>query len=77
MGIDEDDLPNMFQRFFRARTSAGIAGTGIGLNLVKTLVELHSGSIKVVSKKGEGSMFSVRLPIDGPTTLNESESHAA
>ncbi len=77
IGIDEDDLPNMFQRFFRARTSAGIAGTGIGLNLVKTLVELHDGSITVESKKGEGSLFSVRLPINGPAADNEAEGQAA
>jgi signal transduction histidine kinase len=77
VGIDEDDLPNMFQRFFRARTSTGIAGTGIGLNLVKTLVELHNGSITVESKKGEGSMFIVRLPIAGPAATKETEGQAA
>ncbi len=77
VGIDEDDMPNMFQRFFRARTSMGIAGTGIGLNLVKTLVELHNGSITVESKKGEGSMFIVRLPIAGPATTKETEGQAA
>jgi len=77
VGIDEDDLPNMFQRFFRARTSTGIAGTGIGLNLVKTLVELHNGSITVESKKGEGSMFIVRLPVAGPAATKETEGQAA
>lgn len=66
LGIDKDDLPQMFSRFFRAGTSVGIAGTGIGLNLVKTLVELHGGSISVESKIGEGSTFTVRLPIAGP-----------
>jgi len=77
VGIDEDDLPNMFQRFFRARTSTGIAGTGIGLNLVKTLVELHGGSIWVESKKGEGSLFTVRLPISGPEASKETKDQAA
>jgi signal transduction histidine kinase len=77
IGIDEEDLPNMFQRFFRARTSTGIAGTGIGLNLVKTLVELHNGSIKVESAKGEGSLFTVRLPIEGPVAASETEGQAA
>jgi len=67
----------MFQRFFRARTSTGIAGTGIGLNLVKTLVELHNGSITVESKKGEGSMFIVRLPVTGPAAPMETEGQAA
>ena len=67
VGIDEEELPKMFGRFFRASTSAGIPGTGIGLNLAKSLVELHDGSIYVESKKGHGSTFTVRLPIDGPS----------
>lgn len=66
LGIDADDLPNMFSRFFRAKTSTGIAGTGIGLNLVKKLVDLHEGEISVESESGKGSVFTVRLPIDGP-----------
>lgn len=66
IGIDEDDLRNIGQRFFRAKTSTGIAGTGIGLNLVKYLVESHGGRLEVESKKGEGSMFTVRLPVAGP-----------
>jgi PAS domain S-box-containing protein len=66
LGIDVDDLQSMFQRFFRAKTSTGISGTGIGLNLVKMLVEEHGGTVEVESKKGEGSTFTVRLPITGP-----------
>jgi len=77
LGIDPDDLRNMFQRFFRAKTSAGIAGTGIGLNLVKTLVELHEGKITVESSKGEGSLFRVFLPIGGPSSAGNSEHRAA
>lgn len=69
IGIDSEDLPKMFQRFFRASSSAGIAGTGIGLNLVKTLIELHEGSIKVESERGKGSLFTVTLPINGPEQL--------
>jgi signal transduction histidine kinase len=64
LGIPADELPNMFGRFFRAKTSAGIAGTGIGLNLVKQLVELHRGGIHVDSVEGEGSTFTVKLPLD-------------
>jgi PAS domain S-box-containing protein len=67
LGIDVDDLPKMFGRFFRAKTSAGIAGTGIGLTLVKALVEMHDGTVSIDSKRGEGSTFTVRLPINGPT----------
>jgi PAS domain S-box-containing protein len=63
LGIDADDLPRMFERYFRARTSTGIAGTGIGLNLVKKMVELHEGALSVDSIPGEGSVFTVSLPL--------------
>jgi PAS domain S-box-containing protein len=65
LGIDAEDLPKMFERYFRARTSTGIAGTGIGLNLVKKMVELHDGNIRVDSIPGEGSVFTVSLPLGG------------
>lgn len=69
IGIDAEDLPQMFQRYFRARTSSGIAGTGIGLNLVKQIIELHRGSIEVVSKKGLGSTFTITLPIKAQSPI--------
>ncbi|MUO80763.1 histidine kinase [Agrobacterium vitis] len=62
IGIDADDLPKMFQRYFRARTSTGIAGTGIGLSLVQQIVELHRGTLSVTSEKGQGSIFTISLP---------------
>lgn len=77
LGIDEDDLPRMFERFFRARTSTGIAGTGIGLNLIKILIELHGGSIAIASKVGEGSTFTVHLPISGPKEILKDGCQAA
>lgn len=67
LGMDEEDIPNLFTRFFRAKTSMGIAGTGIGLHTIKVLAEMHEGSIEVKSQKDIGSTFTVRLPIDGPT----------
>ena len=48
--------------------SVVIAGTGIGLHTVKTLAEMHDGTVHVESMKGEGSTFSVRLPIAGPAS---------
>ncbi len=63
LGISEEDLPKMFTRFFRAGTSTGIAGTGIGLNLCKMLIEEHGGDITLTSVKGEGSTFKITLPI--------------
>ena len=63
IGIDDEDLQHIGERFFRAKTSTGIAGTGIGLNLVNKLLELHGGRLGVESKRGEGSTFKVFLPI--------------
>ncbi len=77
LGLDDDDLGNLFERFFRAKNTAGIAGTGIGLNLVRSLVEMHDGSVDVESEKSKGSTFSVRLPIAGPDRMRQMDSKAA
>lgn len=69
LGIDEDEIPKMFEQFFRAKTSTGIAGTGIGLHIVKQIVDHHGGTISVESEVGVGSTFTVRLPIAGPMEL--------
>lgn len=66
LGISAADQQHLFTRFFRAETSTGIAGTGIGLNLVRQLVTMHGGDITVDSAVGQGSTFTVRLPISGP-----------
>ncbi|MEZ5935657.1 MAG: HAMP domain-containing sensor histidine kinase [Alphaproteobacteria bacterium] len=64
VGIPEQEMNKLFKRFFRASTASGIAGTGIGLNLVKELVEMHGGEVSVSSVEGEGTTFAVRLPVD-------------
>jgi len=69
IGIDNDELDSIGERFFRAKTSVGIAGTGIGLNLIKQLLEMHQGSLNVESKRGSGSTFTVRLPIVSPNQI--------
>lgn len=63
LGIPEDDLPRLFDRFYRASNVTGIAGTGIGLNLCRSLLELHGGTIDVQSVQGEGSLFTARIPL--------------
>jgi len=70
VGIDADDLPKMFQRYFRARSSTGIAGTGIGLHLVRLIMEAHSGAITLESKKGEGTTFTVTMPLTIPNQVS-------
>ncbi|MBL4837941.1 MAG: PAS domain S-box protein [Kordiimonadaceae bacterium] len=62
VGIPENEVGKLFNQYFRASTSVGISGTGIGLNLVKNLVALHKGEITVESKLEEGSIFTFSLP---------------
>jgi signal transduction histidine kinase/CheY-like chemotaxis protein len=64
-GIPEDELPKVFQRFHRVKNAVGRTheGTGIGLALVQELAKLHGGSIRVESKPGAGSTFTVSIPL--------------
>jgi signal transduction histidine kinase len=62
IGIGEDELPHVFDRFYRADASRTKEGTGLGLTIVKQIVELHGGSIQVSSKLGEGTCVRIALP---------------
>ncbi len=63
IGIPADELPKIFDRFYRARTSSGIAGTGIGLNFAQKIMHLHGGEIQVESYEAGGSLFTFDLPL--------------
>ena len=63
LGISPDDLPYIFQPFYRVASS--VPGTGLGLSIAHQIVELHSGFMEVVSSLGEGSAFQVWLPEGG------------
>ena len=64
IGIPEKDLPHVFEKFYRAdnASSEAIGGTGLGLGIVKYIVEFHRGEIKAESKLKKGSTFSFTLP---------------
>ena len=64
IGIPAGDLSRLFERYYRGSNVSGIVGTGVGLYLVKTAVDLHKGRIEVVSEEGSGSRFTVRLPVE-------------
>jgi len=74
-GIPKDDLPRVFSRLYRADNPLieGVGDTGVGLSIVKTLVESHEGRIWVDTEEGSGSAFNVLLPLyDGvPTTVSD------
>jgi signal transduction histidine kinase len=65
IGISIKDQEKIFERFYRCRESQhlGIRGSGIGLTIVKKIVEDHGGYLTLVSRLGAGSMFTVRLPV--------------
>ena len=65
-GIAENELPYIFKRYYQSVRNKSVAGTGIGLALVKSLVEIHEASIDVSSEVGKGSVFTVRFIADNP-----------
>ncbi|HET6261455.1 MAG TPA: ATP-binding protein [Chloroflexia bacterium] len=72
VGIPEADLPYIFDWFRRARNVTGrIRGTGIGLAVVRQVVEQHGGTIAVESREGEGSAFTIKLPLQVPEAAPE------
>jgi signal transduction histidine kinase len=68
-GIRREDLPHLFEPFFRGRDAAtgGVPGSGLGLSLVRHIAEAHGGRITVASDEGKGSAFTLHLPAAIPS----------
>lgn len=63
MGIPEKDQKYLFTRFFRAKNAMHIEGTGLGLNIIKKYIELMKGGISFSSTLGEGTIFTIKIPV--------------
>ena len=65
VGIAPDDLPHVFDRFFRGdKSRANTGGSGLGLSIVQSIVQAHGGRVEAESERGRGSRFIVMLPAD-------------
>ncbi len=66
IGIDEEDIPKLFREFVRIRNekTKNIAGSGLGLSIVKKITEIYDGTIKIKSKPDEGTSFILKIPRD-------------
>jgi signal transduction histidine kinase len=62
VGISPENLPHIFDRFYRCDKSRHQSGTGLGLNLARAIVQEHDGAIHVSSQYGQGTVVTVRLP---------------
>jgi signal transduction histidine kinase len=63
IGISADEQPRIWARLYRGDKSRSQRGLGLGLSLVKAIVEAHHGAVSVQSKIGGGSVFTVALPV--------------
>ncbi len=63
IGIPTADLPHLFSSFYRASNTAAIRGTGLGLVIVKNLVQRHGGKLEISSRQGEGTEVSISIPL--------------
>ena len=68
IGMTPEQLKKVWTRFYRADTSGKIPGTGLGMSIVKEIVELHRGEVSVTSANGQGTCVTLRLPIDTTPT---------
>ena len=62
-GISVEELPHVWEELYRGQAARGVPGSGLGLALVRAVVERHGGQVMLRSRAGQGSVFSLRLPL--------------
>jgi len=77
IGIAQKDLPFIFDRFYQASHSSQSGGSGIGLALVKEIIELHGGSVAVQSVLGQGTTFTILLPKEHTESMHKTSQHGS
>jgi two-component system sensor histidine kinase MprB len=65
-GIEPDDLPHVFDRFYRATAARGRAGSGLGLAIVRHVAERHGGIVRAEAAPGGGALLRLDLPVSHP-----------
>ena len=66
VGIPEEHLPHLVERFYRVDGARTSKGAGLGLSIAQQIAEAHGGTLRIRSKIGEGSTFALELPREGP-----------
>ncbi|MEK6255945.1 MAG: ATP-binding protein, partial [Chloroflexota bacterium] len=81
VGMSAEDLEGIFDEFAQADSSQSraVEGTGLGLTITRRLVQMHGGTIDATSKQGEGSSFTVKMPVvaNVPASISTKQSDAA
>lgn len=77
LGMSAEHLNRLFERFFRADTSGNIPGTGLGMTIVKEIIELHGGTVQVDSELGHGTTVILWVPDAGATALPDEAGESA
>lgn len=67
IGMTSEQLARIFERFYRANPDGSIPGTGLGMAIVKEIVEAHAGVVEVASMPGAGTEVAIRIPLRGPS----------
>jgi len=73
IGMTPEQLARVFERFYRADASGAIPGTGLGMSIVKEIIELHGGSVALESHVGKGTIVTLWLPTTQPTETSNAE----